>query len=166
MMDLSIKVLGGAAVSYLHGKQTLPVLKIGKDSFTRADLAHVSCFTFSAAANLSKILTRAFKVYDTEDVFERIHPEELALPRLGAVSLAVLGAAFEAKGLGGKAPLEAWVKKHRPDAKLVTFNTLKHRDEQERAAERKAQRQRKATRRNKAHRTRVERFITRGESHA
>jgi hypothetical protein len=29
------------------------------------------------------------------------------LPHLGAVSLAVLGAAFEVKGIGGNAPLES-----------------------------------------------------------
>lgn len=44
----------------------------------------------------------------------------------GVVSLAVLGAAFEAKGLGGDAPLEAWVKQHQDkDETLTTFSTIK-----------------------------------------
>lgn len=163
-MDLSTKVLGGSTVAYLHARQTLPVVKIGKNTYTRAQLAKVACFTFSAAANLSKILAR-FKVADTRDVFERVSPDALAVPRLGAVSLAVLGAIFEIEGLGGNSPLEAWVKHHLgQNAKIVTFTTLKLRDEKERAAERKTRRQRKATRRDKAHHTRVDRFMTRGGS--
>jgi len=59
------------------------------------------------------------------------------------VSLAVLGAAFEAKGIGGDAPLENWFRKHR-DGGTVTFSTLKAKQHHD---ARKATRKRRAPRR-------------------
>jgi hypothetical protein len=95
-------------------------------------------------------------------VFDNVPPTELALPRLGAVSLAVLGAAFEVKGVGGESPLESWVKRHLPKGvEMVTFASLKHRDEVERAEEQKRAKARKHARRDTAHRLRVERFTQR-----
>ncbi len=91
-------------------------------------------------------------------------PEALALPRLGAIAIAVLGAAFEAKGLGGDAPLENWVKKHLADKRVVTFAALKHRDEAQRADEAKRTKARKQARRNSAHKLRVARFEKREAS--
>ena len=162
-MDLSTSILGKSVVTYLHERQRAAVLRIGKDTFDRATLAKVACFNFVAAANLSAILNRDLQVTDTRDVFNNVHPDRLVLPRLGAVSLAVLGAAFEAKGLGGSAPLEAWFKKHR-DGTTITFASLKHREEAERANEKKALKAKKAARRNTAHALRVERFTERNPS--
>jgi len=160
-MDLSDSVLGRSAAQYIRTRSEAALLRIGRDSFTRADLAKVACFNFNAAANLSAILNRELSVKDTSDVFERVAPRDLALPRLGAVAIAVLGAAFEAKRLGGNAPLQNWVKHHlEDDAKIVTFTSLKHRDV-DAAADRKALKDRKATRRDQAHRTRVDRFTKR-----
>src|SRR5262245_55111820 len=107
-MDLSGRVLGSHAIDYVKETQTGVVLRIGGDGFTRSVLSRVSCFNFAAAANLSRQLNEHLKVRDTSWVFYHVHPRELALPRLGAVGLAVLGAAFEAKGLGGDKPLLAW----------------------------------------------------------
>lgn len=161
-MDLSSVILGSAVVNTLKDRQKSAVLTIGKDTFTRAELAHVDCFNYMAAANLSAILLRELRVKDTAEVFNLVSPHDLALPRLGAISLAVLGAAFEAKGLGGNAPLENWMRRHlHEDAKLTTFGALKHRDEAEHARERKQKRERKAARRNQAHRIRVDRFTER-----
>lgn len=127
-MDLSSKVLGKTVVERLRETRELPVLKIGKDVFTRGELATVECFNFAAAANLTRILKDELVIRDTKALFETVGPLDLALPRLGAVSLAVLGAAFEAKGLGAGAPLEAWMKLHTPgDAQMVTFLSIKHR---------------------------------------
>jgi hypothetical protein len=125
-VDLSAAILGRSVVSYLVDRQSAAVLRIGRDSFDRAALAGVACFNFTAAANLSKILNSELRVADTREVYEKIPPARLALPRLGAVSLAVLGAAFEARGIGGATPLENWYRKH--EGGTVTFQTLKHRD--------------------------------------
>jgi len=153
-MDFSESVLGKATAQHLRDRATASVLTIGSDQFTRRDLAAVTCFNFTAAQSVTRILTRELKVKNTRDLFERIAPHDLALPRLGAISLAVIGAVFEAKGLGGKNPLEAWMRKHAAtdDAHpVVTFVSLKKRDEQ---------REKKATaaRRSKARRLRVGRF--------
>jgi len=162
-MDLSASILGKSVVAYLTERQAAAVLRIGRDVFTRSSLSSVACFNFLAAANLSKILNAELQVKDTRFVYEHIHPDRVALPRLGAVSLAVLGAAFEIKGLGGDTPLDSWFRKHRGSA--VTFSTLKHKDEQERAKEKRELKARKATRRNTAHTIRVERFEKRMSAH-
>ena len=158
-MDLSASILGKSVVTYLQERQKVAVLRIGKDLFDRATLAKVACFNFTAAANLSRILNAELQVKDTREVYEHVHPDRLAIPKLGAVSLAVLGAAFEAKKLGGDAPLANWFLKHRGSA--ITFASLKHHDEQERAREKKELKARKSQRRNTAHAIRVERFTTR-----
>ena len=162
-MILSDRVLGSTTTRTLRDRTAAPVLRIGADTFTRHDLAAIDCFNFLAAANLSALLTEHLRVKDTRDLYNNTPPSALAVPRLGAIALATLGAAFEVKGLGGAAPLESWVNKHATDkaAPLVTFYTLKHRDEAERAAERKQLKARKAARRDKAHRTRVDRFTER-----
>jgi len=166
-MDLSNRVLGSHTVNQLRTRAASAVLRIGSDSFTRADLAGVDCYNYQAAANLSAVLSRELRggvrVRNTKDVYEMVSPELLAsMPRLGAISLAVLGAAFESKGLGGDAALEAWAKRHFPsDKAIVTFDTMKHRDQAEHADERRREKARKASRRNTAHETRVGRFIDR-----
>ena len=133
--------------------------------FTRRDLAK-SGATFAAAANLSHLLT-SLGARNTRDVFDHVPPSALVLPRLGVISFAVLGAAFELKGLGGDAPLETWIAKHRPkDAAdtFVTFDTMKHQETAREPGEARARAQRRArkgARRDKAQRLRVERFTTR-----
>jgi hypothetical protein len=158
-MDLSARVLGKHVADQLRERTKSVVLRIGKDAFDRHDLAGVDCFNFAAAANLSKILNRELQVKDTADVYHHIAPQALAIPRLGAVSLAVLGAAFEAKSLGGDHPLEAWVLQHTEGDKLVTFGSLKHRDEAR--AEQKRAAAHLSGRRSKAHRIRADRYLKR-----
>jgi hypothetical protein len=165
-MDLSPSVLGAGVVAKLNDRRTAWILKIGRDGFTRSQLAGVGCFNFQAAATLSAILNKELNVKDTRDVFERIPPAALALPRLGAIAIAVLGAAFEAKGIGGEAPLVAWVRKHAgaPDATVHTFVSLKVRDAKERAEGRTADRKRSAARQSKAQRLKRDRFLARAEA--
>jgi hypothetical protein len=159
-MDLSVSVLGANVVRELQTRQAAPILRIGSDTFTRASLAKVACFNFIAAHTLSTILNREFNVKNLREVFEHVAPDRLVLPRLGAVALAVLGAAFEAKGIGGDAPLENWMKRHR-EGTTTTFATLKHRFQHEERIAAKALQERKHARRNKAHKIRVERFSAR-----
>jgi hypothetical protein len=161
-MDFSNRVLGSYLAKRMQERATSVLLTIGRDEFQRADLARVHCYNFTAAANLSAILNRELRVKDTADVFENVHPSALALPRLGAVAIAVLGAAFEAKRLGGDHPLENWVKNHTEHHKvdeIVTFGSLKHQREQ--AAEATTTKIRKHARRDQAHRLRVSRFTAR-----
>jgi hypothetical protein len=160
MAYLSAKVLGQHIVRAIQERVTRPVLVIGSDTFTRADLSGVTCFNFVAAANLSAGIA-PLKVKNTRDLFQHVSPAALALPHVGSVALSVLGAAFEAKGLGGDTPLEAWMLEHAAaDAKrpLTTFHAVKAREAKERQQEAKAKKRRKRQRRDEAHQLRVDRF--------
>lgn len=166
-MNLSTKILGKTIVTQLSNRLTAPVLRIGSDRFTLHDLAAVDCFNFLAARNLDRILNAELQVRSTKDLFDNVAPHALALPQLGAISFAVLGAAFEAKNLGGDRPLESWVTRHHdPEVRreFITIATLKHhqrRDLEAAAKERRAKKRRASSRRDQAHRLRVDRFTER-----
>lgn len=166
-MYWSSKVLGTGLATELQTRSTQPILTIGSDGFTRVQLAKIRCFSFLAAANLSKKLA-ALDVKHTRDLYERIPPASLAMEGLGAVSLAVLGAAFEVKGVGGSRPIESWMEKHQ-DGNLVTFNTVKgivKKEAAEERGEKKAIEKRTAARKQAAHEIRVERHVKRSNGHA
>lgn len=126
-MYLSSEILGATITRELAAREANAVLKIGSDQLTRADLARVHCYNFLAAARLSALLDEHLQVKNLKEVFEKVPPEALALPHLGTISLAVLGAAFEAKGIGGERPLENYVKRHQANGVtgFVTFDTIK-----------------------------------------
>jgi hypothetical protein len=164
-MDLSATVLGKHTAELLTTRAAAAVLTIGRDKFTRADLAGVACFNYVAALNLTRALA-ALDCKSVKDAFDNISPSMLAVPHVGAVSLAVLGAAFEARGIGGDAPLIAWCLNHRdPEARkeIRTFDTIKHHahDQQAASAERRTAKSRKRARRDEAHRQRVDRLTRR-----
>jgi len=157
-MDLFAPILGEYAIRKIRERSSAAVLVIGRDRFTRADLARVECFNFTAA-HLLTVKIRSFDVASIADVFRSLSPRDLAIPGLGAVSLATLGAAFEAKSLRTLSTKDA--KHNAADTKNdVTFGTLKSHslDEQAAREERRATKARKSTRRDKAHRIRVERY--------
>jgi hypothetical protein len=162
-MNLEASILGSTAVKHLQESAASPVLQVGTDRLTRSQLAAVECYNFHAARLLTHILHDALKVPNLQWVYDKLPPAALAVPRMGVVSLAVLGAAFEAKGIGGSYPLASYVQKHRNGDKVVTFETLKHRDQVQQAQERKATKRRKAQRRDQAHKIRVERFTKRDQ---
>jgi len=155
-MHLSNAILGKHAVDHLQQTARAAVIEIGSDKLTRADLARVGCYNFMAARMLSAVLHRELQVKNLREVYETIPPSALTLPRLGAVSLAVLGAAFEARKLGD---LESYVKRHlAAEQQVTTWHTMKAHEAAEVARERKEKRARKEKRRGKAHELRVARF--------
>jgi hypothetical protein len=102
-------------------------------------------------------------------LYEQVPPTNLALPHMGVISLAVLGAAFEARKIGGSNPLESWVKSHAKgngDVKqaMVTFHTMKVRELAEARNEKREIKQRQRGRRNQAHKLRVARFTARASA--
>jgi hypothetical protein len=144
-MDLSAALLGSDTAKELHTRLYTALLTIGSDVFTRRDFARVDCFNFAAAQNLSYYLNKTLKVADTRAVFYDVNPGALAIPHLGVFSLAVLGAAFEIKRLGGDSPLENWLKRHKVE--VVTFHTMKlHELEDGRQERERARRQRRRLR--------------------
>jgi len=141
-MILSTTILGTTAVKQLQATGRSSVLEVGSDRLTRAELAKVGCYNFLAAKNLSAIL-KGLGIKNLADLYARVPPSAVALPHMGAISLAVLGAAFEVKGIGGDAPLERWVQKHAGQdeaAAMVTFDTIKRRELAEQRREKKARR--------------------------
>src|SRR5262245_37526443 len=114
-MHLSDRILGKQAVRTLEERHKAAVLTIGSDTFTRSQLARVACFNYTAAAHLSNILAR-LNVKNSKDVYQNINPGALALPGLGVISLATLGAAFEAKGVGN---LDEYVNHHLAEGQHV-----------------------------------------------
>lgn len=123
-MNLARNVLGAHAVDFLEHASRESILTIGSDHLTRGELADLGCYNFVAARNLSGALNQ-LGVKNLRDVFDNYTPRDLALPHVGVIALAVLGAAFEAKGIGGEIPLETYVAKHQ--AKVTTFDTVKAR---------------------------------------
>jgi uncharacterized protein YbaP (TraB family) len=128
-MNLATSILGTSAVAKLQEQHGAAVLQIGSDKLTRSDLARVSCFNFHAARMLTHVLSE-FSVRSLKDLYDNVPPSALTVPQLGVVSLAVLGAAFEAKGIGGSTPLENYVKKHAETngngtLQITTFDTMK-----------------------------------------
>jgi hypothetical protein len=158
---LSNQILGKNIVTQLEARVTAPVLTIGNDTFTRPQLGKIGCFNFMAAARLSQLLTNELKVKNTRDLFLNVAPQHLALPGLGAISLATLGAAFEAKGLGN---LGHYIARHTEKGhSVVTFHTMKINVLDLVAArnEKKALKAKQRSRNRKAHELRVERHVTR-----
>jgi hypothetical protein len=165
-MNLSTTILGSTAVRQLEASNKAYVLQVGSDKLTRAELAKVGCFNFVAARNVTAVL-KELDVKSLADLFTRLPPYAVAVPHMGAISLAVLGAAFEAKKIGGETPLESWVRKHAGERTevqaMVSFNTMKRRELAELAAEKKTKAQRKRARRQQAHTIRATRLIERSQ---
>ena len=160
-MELSASILGKDIVTRLQDRQRAAVLTIGTDQFSRAQLSRIGCFNFQSAARLSHLITVELKVKDTRDLFRNVSPAHLAIPGLGAVTLAVLGAAFEVKGIG---TLSEYVARHlEKDQTLVTFVTMKQHaaDTKAAARERKTIRARQERRGRTAHEYRVARHLER-----
>jgi hypothetical protein len=161
-MNLAPTILGNYAVTQLQKTAGEVILEVGSDKLGRKELAAVGCYNFHAARNLSAVV-KSLQIPNLKYLFEHVPPSDLALPHMGVISLAVLGAAFEVRKVGGSNPLLSWVQLHAPhgnDAKqaMVTFHTLKMRELAEARNEKQAIKDRKQTRRNKAHKLRVARF--------
>jgi hypothetical protein len=160
-MQLPDHILGKNAVTTLQERVKASVLTIGADRFTRSHLATVACFNFNAATTLTNILTNELKVKDTKDLFLNFPPIALALPGLGVISLATLGAAFESK-LGKT--LTEYIDHHRAEnEKVVTFGSIKAHNADSKAEKtaKKEEKKRMRTRRAIAHEHRVDRFVKR-----
>jgi hypothetical protein len=122
-MNYSTATLGSGTVAKLRDRASAAVLQIGRDRYSRTILSAGECFNFIAAARLNDAIAK-LNVKDTADLYRRIEPEALALPRIGAFAFAVLGTCFEAKGVG---TLDQWVERSRVKGEpVVTFHTIKH----------------------------------------
>jgi hypothetical protein len=164
-LHLSESILGKHIVEKLQARGSAPVLTIGRDTFTRPQLSRIGCFNFAAAARLTHLLTE-LEVKDTRDLFERFGPAHLAIPGLGAICLATVGAAFEILKIG---TLSDYITRHHPKGDpMVTFHTMKDHVLDAKAArdEKKTAKARRDRRNRAAHEHRVDRHVTRAGANA
>ena len=132
--------LGGSFVDHLTDAK-YPALIIGKDSWTRHELAtEIGIVHTKAAAILTKAC-RTLGIRSTADLFARTSPYTFAdvQLRMGVTTLYVMFAVFRAKGHD----IDAWYAKGNTKgeaAAVVTFITLK---EREQAAEKRTTKGRK-----------------------
>jgi len=159
-MELPTEVLGLSTVTKLKSRHSAAVLVIGGDKFTRPELSKVGCFNFLAAARLSELL-KELEVKSTRDLFQNFGPQHLALPGLGSICLATVGAAFEVKQIG---TLKDYVARHfKKGDQVVTFSTMKIHilDQQAAANEKRELKKRAGSRQRTAHEHRVRRHVER-----
>src|SRR5262245_27422838 len=141
MLDPAVhaKFLGASFISRLNE----PALKIGKDVWTRHELAdQLRVANFKAAALVTRALAQ-LEVKNLAEVFSW-DPTSLAVcHNLGETGMYVLLRALQSRGHNPK----AWYGANRKD--LVSFRTLKlreqKREKEERKARRAAKRQRKTS---------------------
>lgn len=127
-MAYSVATLGTSIVRHLQERSDTPLVVIGKDKYTRHDLAMHQSFNYVAAAHLSTVI-KTLNVQNTRALYQQHGPNDLALPGIGAYAYAVLDAIFEFEGIGN---LDDWVQRSlKKNAPLVTVNTIKKRLQRE-----------------------------------
>ena len=123
-MSYSVASLGTTIVRSLQQRSETPLVIIGKDKYTRHDLAMHQSFNYVAAAHLSTVL-KTLNIQSTRALYQQHSPNDLALPGIGAYAYAVLDAIFEFEGIGN---LDDWITRNlKKGASIVTVNTLKQR---------------------------------------
>lgn len=135
MLDPAVhaKFLGQTFISRLNE----PALQIGKDVWTRHQLAdELRVANFKAAALVTRAL-RELKVKNLEEVFSWDPTSLAVVHNLGETGMYVLLRALEAKGHNPK----AWYGANSKE--LVTFRTLKLREQRKAEREKRAKRRRK-----------------------
>lgn len=135
MLDPAVhsKFLGQTFITRLNE----PALIIGKDAWTRHQLAdELRVANFKAAALVTRAM-RELKVKNLEEVFSWDPTSLAVVHNLGETGMYVLLRALEAKGHNPK----AWYGANKKD--LVTFRTLKIREQKKKEAEKKAKRKRR-----------------------
>jgi len=123
-MPYSVASLGTTIVRSLQQRSDTPLVIIGKDKYTRHDLAMHQSFNYVAAAHLSSVL-KTLNVQSTKALYQQHSPSDLALPGIGAYAYAVLDAIFEFAQVG---TLDEWItRSQKKGAAIVTVGTIKNR---------------------------------------
>jgi hypothetical protein len=116
-------ILGTSFLSALTDRDTRAPLRIGKDRWSKHDLAtQLGIVNVQACALLSSICKK-LNVKDTRDLFNSTSPYTFTNHRAGVTTLYAMFAAFRDKGLD----VEDWYHKGQKGA-MVSFLSLKHRE--------------------------------------
>jgi hypothetical protein len=121
-MDLG-RALGSTFVARLTDSRRWPLLVIGKDRWSSADVASLGVIQPKACRILSRIAAD-LDARSTRDLYAKTSPYYLAgLPGVGVTTLYVLLRVFADAGLD----VDRWYVKPQADA-VRRFQTLKHRE--------------------------------------
>jgi hypothetical protein len=145
-----VKVLG---LGFVRDYAERPMLTIGQDVWTRAQLARMGVLQARACSILSTIAKRR-KVASLAELYETTSPYSFADYPAGVATLYVLFAAFLDRGLDP----DAWYKAGK-DAALVSFLTLKARELKARAREREDSKRRSRAGKRRQHEGQVSKFL-------
>jgi hypothetical protein len=134
-------MVGQNFVTHLTNADKFPLLVIGKDRWSFQEVAKLGVIQPKACRNLSRIATD-LKVRDTKDLYKQTSPYELAGTHgCGVTTLFVLLRAFAAADLD----VDAWYIKGQKEA-VVTFESLKHREQAAEHRTKEAERKRRRLR--------------------
>lgn len=151
--DRFAPILGSAFVAEITAADH-PALVIGKDSWTKHELATVLGVVQTKAASILTATCKKLGVTSTADLYKSTSPYTFAEYPAGVTTLYVMFAAFEAKGLDP----ETWYSRGE-DSAIVTFLTLKHRELQAEKRTREDEKRRQRTARNKRHRSESAKYL-------
>jgi len=138
---------------YVKFYAELPVLTIGRDTWSRQEVAGMGLTQTVACGILSGIAKR-LGVQSLADMYERTSPYSFTEYRAGVATLYVLFAAFASRGLDPT----AWYQRKRESEVIVTFVRLKQREAQAQARQKTEDRSRSRAARRSSHRRAVAAF--------
>jgi hypothetical protein len=105
--------------------ETHAILRIGRDKWSRHDVATRLGVTHTIACALLSRICKSLKVESTKDLYANSSPYTFASYRAGVTTLYVMFAAFRDKGLD----VQAWYSQGEKKA-VVSFLTLKAREQE------------------------------------
>lgn len=132
-------VLGSSFVNELVDRDKHAVLRIGKDRWSKHDIADRLKITHTVSCGILSAICARLGVHSTEHLYQTTSPYTFADKKMGVTTLYVMFAAFRDKGLS----VTDWVREGYGEKKaIVTFETLKAREQKFEGRARKDERHR------------------------
>jgi len=154
--DRYIPILGAPFIRELSDPK-YPILRIGKDSWTKHEAAVNLGIVQTKACSILTSICKKLQIASTADLYKTTSPYTFADFPAGVTTLYVMFAAFADKGLDP----QAWYAKGQEKA-IVSFLSLKHRELEANKRTREAEKRRRRSANHKAHRAEVNRVLHAG----
>ena len=154
--DRYIPILGAGFVRELSDPK-YPILRIGKDSWTKHEVAVSLGIVQTKACAILSSICKKLQIASTADLYKTTSPYTFADFPAGVTTLYVMFAAFADKGFDP----QAWYAKGQEKA-IVSFLSLKHRELAAAKRTREDEKRRRRSANHKAHRSEVNRVMNAG----
>lgn len=118
-------LLGSTAIDHLTDTTDAP-LRIGTRRWSRHQLATQLGVINARAARLLTVAAEHIGATSVRELYQKSSPYTFALHGIGEMTLYVLWRLFEAEGLD----VDTWAQAGKADEALVSFRSLKHREQQ------------------------------------